>query len=314
MEPKLPPLHLLRIFEAAGQELSFKAAAEKLHITPSAVSHQIKNLEQHLGFALFHRSNRQLTLTKAGQDMLAAVHPHLTELRKDLNRVQRRHSQPTIRAHILPLMASQLVIPNLHTFQQAFPDIELIIETGMTPHDLEREDLDLCISLGHGQWPNLTARKLIGIEASPVCSPHFRQSHNILELSDLKGKTLIQIEWPQDPWQIWSELTEQPYIRQEHKLRLDSLYNAMTAAEKSLGVALGLFPLSYLWVEQGRLVAPFDIRIIADEAYYLLYRPEDEDRHELQLFVDWLLELFGDLDQRYRASISDTAPAPIRMN
>lgn len=301
MEPKTPQLNLLRVFEAAGRNLSFKDAAKELFVTPSAVSHQIKSLEEQLGFALFSRHNRSLKLTKAGKELLSHVSHHLGELRQDVARVQRRYGRPTIRAHILPFMASEYVIPNLHHFQSAHPDIELRIETSLNALDHELHDLDVGVRLGLGNWPGLTAEKLVCIEATPLCSPGYQARHQMQHLEDMQGKTLIQIQWQEDPWQRWAEYTQQP-LNSGHKLTLDSFMNSLTAAEQGLGIALGLFPLAYNWIEQGRLVAPFKERIPVDEAYYLVYRPEDQDRAELQLFIRWLVDLFNTLDSNYHRS------------
>lgn len=302
MEPKIPPLNLLRVFEVAGRNLSFKAAAKELYVTPSAVSHQIKTLEDQLGFALFRRTNRALTFTKAGQEMFNSVSVHLDGLRREVSRVVRRHGSPSIRAHILPFMASEYVIPNLHFFQQEHPDLQLRIETSANALDFDLQDTDIGVRLGLGNWPGLVAEKLVCIEATPVCSPGFQAQHHMSELPDLKGKTLIQIQWQEDPWRRWAEHTGIP-LDTSHKLTLDSFVNTLTAAEQGLGVALALFPLAYSWVEQGRLVAPFRERIAVDEAYYLVYRPEDSDREDLQRFVRWLLALFNSIDDHYHLAM-----------
>ncbi len=302
MEPKIPPLNLLRVFEVAGRRLSFKEAAKELYVTPSAVSHQIKSLEEQLGFALFRRHNRALALTKAGQEMFISVNQHLNALRQDVSRIVRRHGSPSVRAHILPFMASEYVIPNLHHFQMEHPDIELRIETSANALDFELHDTDIGVRLGMGNWPGLVAEKLVCIEATPVCSKSFQERHQMSELSDLTDKTLIQIQWQEDPWRRWADQTGVP-LENTHQLTLDSFVNTLTAAEQGLGVALALFPLAYTWVEQGRLVAPFRERIPVEEAYYLVYRPEDSDREDLQRFVRWLVALFNSIDDHYHHAI-----------
>lgn len=298
MEDKLPPLNLLKVFEAAGRHLSFKEASRELHVTPSAVSHQIKTLEDQLGFVLFRRNNRSLALTKAGQALFSSVSGHLSALRQDISRVIRRHGSPSIRAHILPFMASEYVIPNLHQFQREHPDLELRIETSANMLDFDYHDIDIGVRLGLGEWPGLIAEKLVCIEATPVCSRGFQDQHQMQELTDLSDKTLIQIQWEEDPWQRWADQTGIP-LDTSHKLTLDSFTNSLTAAEQGLGVALALFPLAYQWVEQGRLVAPFRERIPVEEAYYLVYRPEDADREDIQRFVRWLVALFNTIDDNY---------------
>ena len=303
METKIPPLHLLKVFEAAGRLRSFKDAAKELFVTPSAVSHQIKSLEEQIGFPLFRRQNRALNLTKAGEELLVTVSQHLGELRQDVSRIQRRYGEPSIRAHILPFMASEYVIPNLHHFQTAHPDIELRIETGLNVVSFALQDLDICVRMGLGDWPGLVAEKLVCIEATPVCSPQYQAQHQMKQPADLKEKTLIQIQWQEDPWKRWSDHTGIP-LSGGHKLTLDSFMNSLTAAEQGLGVALGLFPLAHSRLEQGKLVAPFDHRIQVKEAYYLVYRPEDADREDLKHFVRWLVDLFNTLDDEYHHTLT----------
>ena len=159
---RLPPLHALEAFEVAARELSFRKAAEGLHLTPSAVSHQIKGLEEFLGFALFRRMNRALELTEGGRDYLRIVGAGLEGLRQGSEQVQQRHGRRcTLKISTGPYIASEVIVPALPLFQQEHPEIDLRIETKVQPVDLRREDVDIALRFGCGRWPGVTAKRLL---------------------------------------------------------------------------------------------------------------------------------------------------------
>lgn len=296
MSIKVPPLHLLKVFEAAGRTLSFKSASHELHVTPSAVSHQIKALEEHLGFPLFRRGNRSLNLTPAGSALLKVVSTHLQALNHGTQQVIRRYGTPSIRAHILPFMATEIVIPNLHAFTLAHPEIELRIETSYAnADDFQLSGCDLGVRLGKGHWPGLQAEKLVDTKITPVCSPQFQRQENIRSLADIQGKTLINLPLSSDPWTVLAEEMKLGPLQPHQEITLDSYLSNLTAAEQGLGLALGLLPLIFPLLQKQRLVAPFDVQFRIDETYWIVFRPEDSKRKELQLFKRWLLDLFAGL-------------------
>lgn len=298
MATRRPPLALLNTFEAAGRLGSFKAAASELNVTPSAISHQIKTLEEHLNFQLFRRKNRALTLTDAGAALLKSVGTNLDALKQGVDQVQRRFGHPSIRAHILPFQATEIVIPNLHHFQAANPNVELRIETSLYGGGVELGEVDIGIKLSEsGVFPGFESDLLLNIEVSPVCSPGYQETHNIWEFKDLLGKTLIHIPYGENAWKRWADTVELEALDTKEALTLDSFASNLGAAEEGLGVALGIFPLAYPRVKQGRLVELFNHPIAVDEAYYLVYRPEDAKRADIQAFRQWLLALFAQLQQ-----------------
>lgn len=296
MAIKAPPLHLLKIFEAAGRTLSFKLAAHELHVTPSAVSHQIRTLEEHLQFPLFRRGNRSLSLTPAGTELFKVVSTHIQALNSGVQQVMRRHGTPSIRAHILPFMATEIVIPNLHSFTLAHPDIELRIETGYpSAEEFPISGCDLGVRMGRGHWPGLQAEKLVDTKVTPVCSPAFARQENLRTLADIRGKTLINLPLAQDPWErIAQEIGLAP-LPPHQEITLDSYLSHLAGAEQGLGIAIGLLPLIAPLLQKKRLLAPFDLQFRIEETYWIVFRPEDAKRRELQLFKAWLLDLFGRL-------------------
>lgn len=309
MANKRPPLTLLNTFEAAGRLGSFKAAANELNVTPSAISHQIKTLEEHLNFQLFRRKNRALTLTDAGTALLHSVSTNLSALKQEVDHIQRRFGHPSIRAHILPFQATDIVIPNLHHFQAANPDVELRIETSLYGGGVDLGDVDIGIKLSeNGSFPGLESDLLLNISVSPVCSPTFQAENNLWEFKDLLGQTLIHIPYGENAWRRWADTVELEGLDTKEALTIDSFASNLGAAEQGLGVALGIFPLVTQRIKQGRLVSLFDHRIEVDEAYYLVYRTEDAKRPDIQAFKQWLLELFAQLQQESDEFFSPEPP------
>ena len=286
----------LRVFQVAARELSFKRAATELNVTPSAVSHQIKALEEQLQFSLFRRLNRALKLTSAGEELLEALDLHLSQLQRALDQLQRRHGAPSIRAHILPFMATEIVIPRLFEFQQRHPDIELRIETSYSSTDMfTLSDCDLGVRFGRGDWPGLIAEKLMTLRVTPVCSPEYQRQNNMQSLADIQGKTLINLPMEPNPWQRLAQEAELAPLPPHPEITLDNYLSNLTAAEQNLGIALGLLPLAFPMLQKNRLIAPFDVHFTIDESYWVVYRPQDASRPEVQTFKHWLMGIFATL-------------------
>ena len=307
MSDRTPPLHLLRVFDVAGRTGSFKQAANELHVTPSAVSHQIKTLEEHLGFPVFRRLNRSLALTDAGKALHQTVHLQLTGLREGVSRVVRRYGEHSIRVHILPFMATEIVIPNLHHFQTAHPEIQLRIETSLTLNEIDLGDVDMGVRFGMGNWGGMASEKLLDVEVTPLCSPAFQKDHHLHTLDDLHQQTLINIPYEQDAWGRWAEQAGMQPLESKRQLTLDSYISNLSAAEQGLGVALGLYPLSLPWLKSGRLIKPFSLHIPIPEGYHLVYRPEDAERPDIKAFRKWMVQLFQDLKKQSDEWLSSEA-------
>jgi LysR family glycine cleavage system transcriptional activator len=295
MNDRLPPLQLLRTFETAARLLSFKDAAEALHVTPSAISHQMKQLEEHLGIDLFSRVNRGLQLTAAGQQYRHEVADALGRLTRSTDDLHRRFGRPALRASILPLMAADLIIPALQSFQTKHPDIELRIETSIQMADFAKSDLDVAIRFGLGDWPGLACEKICNIIGTPVCSPNYAHANKLKEIDDIRHCQLIGLPLEERAWERLAEAAGLQDFKPEHSLFLDSLLSTSRAAEQGLGLAIGLFPLMSPLLQSGRLVAPFPIWVPVPEAYYMVWRPEDSNRPALTAFRDWIRELMGAL-------------------
>lgn len=285
---RLPPLNLLRVFDAAGRHLSFKLAAEELHVTPSAVSHQIKTLEEHLGLLLFHRLNRALELTDAGHAYLRTVSHAMDALRNGTAEALRRFGRPQLKITMGPFIASEVIVPALRSFQREHPDIELRIDTGLRSDEFHASDMDLAIRYGAGDWSDLTAIKLFDTTAAPVCAPRLAKGISTIPMEEITRLTLIQSSQASDSWQRWGDLASIDLNSPPKELWLDDYMQILRAAEQGLGLALGLFPLITPWIKAGRLALPWEVDIPVAESYYLIHRPEDGQRPEILAFINWL--------------------------
>jgi len=289
---RLPPLQFLQAFEVAGRLLSFKRAADELHVTPSAISQQIKSLEESLGIILFERIVRGLRLTDAGRAYWQDVHDALTQLRVSTMQLNDRFGHSVLRVNIIPFIANEVVIPALYTFQEQYPDIELSIETSPST-SFNKDEIDIAVRVGVGKWADFTSEKIRDIVVTPVCSPELAKRAKWKSLAELSGETFINVSTNPNHWQFVARAEGLTTLHPDNVLIFDSYYAAMSAAEKGLGVALGFFPLTTSWVAAGRLAAPFPVRATVQEAHYILFRNGSQSREECRAFRDWIYEQFS---------------------
>ncbi|MEW6983169.1 LysR substrate-binding domain-containing protein [Colwelliaceae bacterium 6471] len=290
MAKKLPALHLFTIFEAAARRGSFKLASEELFITPSAVSHQIKSLEAFVGFELFTRKGRGLELNPAGKMYLHYVQQSLEQLEKGTKKVINKFSSPVLKISTFPTMAGNVIIPQLNLFQQAHPEIDIRIETGMNVADLRYEDFDLAVRIGKGDWPGVAKQKLLDISVAAVCSPEFANKHQLKTPSQINQVPLIDLSTMENIWQTWAGYMNVEETDFKHQLTFSNYDSALQAAEQGLGLALALLPIENSLLERNILVNPFNDNIPFTQALYAVYREEDQERHDIQCFLSWLIK------------------------
>lgn len=291
MARKLPPLHLLHLFEVAGRNLSFKKAGEELHLTPSAISHQIKALEENLGIALFRRLTRGVELTSAGHNYLTVVQDIFQRLDQGTTSLKQKFSSPSLKIATIPSVASNIIIPRLSLFQSEFPNIELRIETGLNIVDLRYEEFDLAIRLGDGHWPGVIAEKLFDIEVTPVCSPGFAQKHRLKNLEQILDVPLIHLSTIADSWPDWGLAVGVSGVESSSSLTLGSYDAVIQAAQQGLGLALGALPIECSQIGAGLLIRPFEDLIPFPQSCYAVYRPHDKQRQDISAFLGWLKQL-----------------------
>jgi LysR family glycine cleavage system transcriptional activator len=304
MEP-LPPLNALRAFEAAARLGSFKEAGEELCVTPAAVSYQIRSLESHLGNALFHRTTHGLELTQAGETYLPVVQDVYERLVDATRRIMGQQNSQTLKINVLPTFASSWLVPRIWKFHEIYPEIELQISSNRTlgtPVDFARNDADIAIRGGMdaAQWPNLQAEKLIHEEMYPVCSPVLMTGADQLRTpEDLRGHTLIYCSSAPEGWNSWLHEAEArgcdiSGICPSHGLSFDTIQMAQDACALGQGVVIGREPLVNIYLETGRLIAPFDFSVRSQIAYWLVGPKHAFERTCVLAFRDWILgELEG---------------------
>jgi LysR family glycine cleavage system transcriptional activator len=287
MARKLPPLHLLQLFEAAGRNLSFKKAAEELFLTPSAISHQIKTLEENLGITLFTRQARGVKLSVAGTAYLAVVQEVFQKLEQGTLQLKKQYFSQSLRIATFSTIASNIVIPRLSLFQQAFPEIELNIETSTDLVDLRYDEIDIALRLGKGDWPGVISEKIFDLQVSPMCSPAFAQKHKLSSVSQIPHVPLIKLSNMEDAWSTWAKNVGLTGLELHSSLSLGSYDAVIQAAQQGLGLALGALPLENSALSNAQLFKPFKEQIQFEQSCYAVYLPQDKRRQDISVFLRW---------------------------
>jgi LysR family transcriptional regulator, glycine cleavage system transcriptional activator len=289
MARDLPPLNAIRIFEAAARHLSFTRAADELHVTQAAISHQMKALEARLGVALFRRAGRGLVLTEAAQTYLADVRLVLDRLAEATRRLKAQERSGVLTATILPSFAAKWLLPRLPRFRAAHPEIDLRISSDSRAVDFAHEEFDLGIRTGRGAWPGLRAELIARAVLFPVCSPALLTgAHPLRVPADLRWHTLLHDE-PRDGWRMWLNLVEADGVDPERGPGFSTASLVIQAAVEGHGVALASDALARDDLLAGRLVRPFAASLPADYAYWLVYPEPYATRPKLVAFRDWLI-------------------------
>ncbi len=284
---RLPPLAALRTFEAAARHQNFSRAADELHLTHGAISHQIKALERELGFALFHRKSHGVQLTGSGRQLADTVRDAIDSIARGIEEVRGR-PQRALTVSVLPAFAAHWLIPRLADFGTRHPDIDINIRASPLLTDFASEDVDLAVRYGGGKWPGTHAVLLADEDVFPVCSPRFNDGRLPKTLHQLARSRLLHT--PLQPWAQWFEalgMTAPPPQRGMAFAETDILLRAAIAG---LGIALSRRLLAQPELEAGRLVRPVPHAVRADRSYYIVYPDHIEPSPRLLIFRDWLLE------------------------
>jgi LysR family glycine cleavage system transcriptional activator len=291
MSTRLPSLNGLRAFEAAARHLSFTQAASELNVTQTAISHQIRRLEEELGIRLFVRQNRALELTPEARDYLPGVHAAFNDLRLATDRLLRKDDGHVLTVSTLASLAAKWLLPRLSAFQEAHPGIDVRITTSPSLVDFQRDNVDAAIRYGRGQWAGLRAAWLMADEVFPVCSPALLTGERPLKCpEDLKDHVLLHTSnTNSDDWRLWltaaglpADLSKQPGIT------FDMIFMTIQAAIDGIGVAMGRTSYVRDDIAKGRLVVPFKIALPADAGFYLVSPQGRRDPPKLAAFREWL--------------------------
>ena len=291
MRKDLQHLNALRTFEVCAQLLSFTRAAEALNVTQAAVSHQIRQLEEHLGQKLFFRACRQVSLTEAGETLLRTLSKAFTSIEHTIGQLRQ---SVTIDHHLTvaltPAFSTRWLVPRLPAFWARHPGVELKLHHTLQCINLRRGEVDVAIRWGDGHWPGLVAEPLFGTRLSPVCTPeHLRADHPLRVPIDLAGYTLLH-EDSHDDWHRWLDAAGCPEGSVRAGPVIDDSNALLMATLAGQGVALGRLALIRPELASAKLVQPFPLEIESRGRYWLLHDEAQDARPALLLFREFLQE------------------------
>lgn len=284
---KLPSLNAVRAFECAGRHLSFQRAAEELHVTPSAVSHQVKQLESDLGVALFVRLTRRVELTSAGRQYRNSLSEALDDIDEASRRVRAAHDEKVLNLTVAPTFATAWLVPHLLDFQERHPDIEVRLASSLRIPDFRSTDVDLAILLGPGDWAGMHVERLTREDLVVLCAPGLALSYP--EPDILERAPLIRIFARPGQWRSWLQANGLAHIDPRTRgMLVDSTALAFEAAISGLGVMLADRELAQHHLQSGHLVVPLQGEVETDRGYHLVCPRSHLQRYATERFVEWL--------------------------
>lgn len=293
----LPPLNALKVFEAAARHMSFTKAAEELHVTPGAVSQQIKTLEDFIGGRLFRRTKRALLLTDAAQASLPILREAFDKLEEAARILTARGDSRRLTVSVAPSLAAKWLVPRLDRFQEKNPEIEVWISADMEVVDFAVDDVDLAIRYGGGVYPGLEVELLMEESILPVCSPRLLTGERPLRTpADLAFHPLLhdgspdQEELSSPNWAMWLKAAGVAGVDAKRGAKFNQSSLVIEAAVAGKGVALAKSTIALADLEAGRLVAPFDLTTPSSFSYYLVHPASKSRSAAVKSFKKWLRE------------------------
>jgi len=289
-QTRLPSLNALKAFEAAGRLLSVTAAADALAVTPSAISRQVRQLEEDLDLQLFRRTRTGLLLTEPGAALLAGLTDAFQRIALAVDAVRPRPESRVVTVSMLSTFAMRWLLPRLGSFNQAHPDIEVRLSTSVELVDLARGDIDCAIRFGQGQWSGLIADRLFAERLTAVCSPALLAKGPALEKpDDLRAHTLLHARLRADHWRIWLHAAGIDDLDPRAGPMFETRNFVIQAALQGLGVAVIDPALVGEELASGRLVQPFPRILALEGAYFLVRHPSKAKLKRVAAFREWLL-------------------------
>jgi LysR family glycine cleavage system transcriptional activator len=293
--PNKPSISLrgLRTFCIAARYASFRTAGEELFITPSAVSHQIKSLEDELGQLLFDRNGRELSLTDIGRSLYEEVSPLIEQLNTVVAGYKMGSTSSSIRMSVQPFFASEYFLPRLSEFTARHPDIEIHVGTSDESAEKLPQDADLSIRLFRSPPPDMPSQLLFPLRLAPAGSPSFKKSVKVKNKAIVSDFPIIMHETQPKAWTQWSAAAGIKLPDDSKITRLDSMIAIVRATEQGIGAALVPVPLADLWFKQGSIVRLFPKELVTDVSYYLVAKEDRADDESVQLLQKWIFENFA---------------------
>jgi LysR family glycine cleavage system transcriptional activator len=290
MPRRLPPLNAVRSFEAAARYESFTRAAEELHVTQSAVSQQVKALEAQLGVKLFNRERQRLKITPAGRDYLVEIREALDHVGAATERLMQRHSAGALTVSTSQDFAAKWLVHRLARFAAAHPGIDLRVSATMHNVDFAREDVDVAVRHGDGNWPGLDATRLCAEQIFAVCSPKLLAGRDRLRRpADVLKWPLVRLEDQSKAWERWFALAGVAAPERLAGPVLNRASMLIDAAIDGQGIALARTTLAAWDLISGRIVRPFDLSWPPAGTYWILSPKATAKVEKIGRFRDWLL-------------------------
>ena len=286
MTSRIPPIQCLLTFEALARLRSVTQAAEEQCVTPSAVSHRVKQLEQLLGVKLFGRAD--FSLTTEGSEYLAHVREGLSILERFPGKDGSASTgKRKLRLAVTPTFARSILMPRLRQFADAYPEIDITLQVSIPLLDVVAEDADLTVRFGTGRYADVEHICLMKDDVTPLASPAYIREHGPFETpEDLADATLLRS--PLEPWRTWFAAHDQDWPEPIDGSSFNDIGLMCDAAAQGLGVGLVRLKLGAPWLENGTLVRIFPRQVPSPHGHYLCWRTGAMDRWECAAFADWL--------------------------
>jgi LysR family glycine cleavage system transcriptional activator len=285
---RLPPLNALKAFEAAARHESFTRAAEELYVTQGAVSHQVKALELEIGIKLFNRERQRLIITGAGRDYLAVVRDALDRIAVGTERLMQRQSSGVLTVSTSPDFAAKWLVHRLGRFAEAHPEIDLRISATMHHVDFAREDVDLAVRHGDGNWPGHDVVRLSPEQLFAVCSPNLVTGRSRLaKPADVLKFPLLHLD-DRKAWSKWLEAAGVAHAEASQGPVMNRASMVLDAAVDGQGIALARTTLAAWDLISGRLVRPFKNAMRLSRTYWIVCPKATSELPKIKLFQDWL--------------------------
>lgn len=287
---KLPNLAALRAFEAAARHESFSRAAQEIHVTPGAISHQIRALEQELGLALFTRNGKRIAITEHGLRFAAAIRKSLSEIAAAASALQEQNRQQRLVVSAPPSFASRWLAPRLWKFLDRHPGIEVVLQSSSHLHELARDGIDVGLRFGLGVYPGLKSQKILDEFYYPVASPHYRQGRLPSSPQQLRDCTLLRMDGLLESWLPWFALAGLDLPDPAGGLVTEDSSLTLRAAVDGAGVALTRHGIASQEIAAGELVRLFDLALKSDRAYYFVTQADAAPKPQVRYFHDWITQ------------------------
>jgi LysR family transcriptional regulator, glycine cleavage system transcriptional activator len=293
---RLPPLNALRSYEAAARHLSFTKAAGELGVTPAAVSHQVKMLEDHMGVALFQRVNRQLVLTEAGAACLPGIRSSFEGLASAVDSISVAGRSGVLTVSVAPSLAGKWLLPRLERFKAMHPEIDVRVSASMQLVDFAGGEIDVAIRFGIGRYSGLRSERLVSEAVVPVCSPKLLEGpHPLRSPADVGFHTLLHDDTPDDDascpsWEMWLKAAGVDGVDASRGPRFNQSSLVLEAAILGQGIALAKSTIAAVDLAEGRVVKPFELTLPLEFAYYIVTPESKTLMPKVDLFIRWLKE------------------------